>query len=239
MLQTSVFRQDIPFSACPAGKRCPLSFHLPFGQAVRALVQDAVQEIRSKLLGDAHMILLLPAKIVESRFLFRIVFSSSTERSAISSGDNRYFTFADTFTLRFCRLLYSGSRANALRKDCHHRNLQELQAFPQAFRQGRRRAIEAITGLRIHQNRTPAGLQRIAHIPQKTHLRDKFLRRDTAQAAHDIFLSHEPIGSTYDVEWLRIKNPGSNLQVDEAGMIHQNQTGFFSPQALHSLFRIR
>ena len=153
LLQTSVFRQDIPFSACPAGKRCPLSFHLPFGQAVRALVQDAVQKIRSERLGDAHMILLLPAKIVERKFLFQdfIQLFHRALRNIFRRQQilhlRRYLYLA---LLQIIVQRIAGKRA--LRKDCHHRNLQELQAFPQAFRQGRRRAIEAITGLRLHQN---------------------------------------------------------------------------------------
>ena len=74
----------------------------------------------------------------------------------------------------------------------------------------------------------------IEHIPHQAEVGHKLLSRDTAQMPHQPFLAHKAVGGADNVERAGIEDRGGNFQVDEAGVIHQDQTGLIGPQPLHT-----
>ena len=116
-----------------------------------------------------------------------------------------------------------------------HGDLQQLQTLAQGVRQGRGRAVEGVAGLRIQEHGGAELFQGIDHVPDQSRVGNELLGGDAAQMPHEIVLAHETVGGAHDVEGPGVEDGGGDLQIQKAGVVHEEKGRLVFAQAFHAL----
>ena len=126
---------------------------------------------------------------------------------------------------------------STLGDDRDHRHTQLFQQHTHLPGQGRGSAVKGVAGLRVHQDAALFLFEQIFHICDEGHVGDEFLGRNTAKQPHQKghTEAYKTVGGAHDAVGLGEEYFGGDLQVDEAGMVHQDQAGLFSAELFHSV----
>ena len=105
----------------------------------------------------------------------------------------------------------------------HHRHIQLFQQHPQLSGQHRGGAVKAVARLREHDHVGLVLSQDVEHVGDQGHVGDKLLGGDAADEPQDGPQAHKGVGGGHDGIGPTPAQGGGDLQVDEAGMIHEHQ----------------
>ena len=227
--------QLIFLAAGMAGEAGALALGLALGEAVGALVEDALQAVRPEGLADLHALIPLPGEVIEGEHPVqqRVQLAHGLFPDLLP-GQQTPDCGADGHVPLLQAVVQWVPGKGALGEDAHHRRVQPLEHQPQPPGQGRGRAVEAVAGLRVEQHAAALLVQGAAHVREQLKIRDELVGGDAADAPHEPLLAHKAVGGADDASGLGIEDAGDDLQVDKAGVIHQNQIGPLA-QLLHPL----
>ena len=233
--QRAQLRQAVAHAAVAADKLRAAALRFALGAAVRAFVEHAVETVGAERLVHDDAIFLLPAEVIKGKFireqrvdLVRALLRGLPGREQIAQfrGD------IDPAVLQ--PIVERVARERAAGTQQHDRHAERLDALAEALRQRRGRAVEAVARLGIEEDGAFELLHRVEHIAHERGVRLKLPRGNAAERAHQSRLAHKAVRRADDVEGARVEHRRSDLQVQKAGVIHQNETGLVRAEPLHT-----
>ena len=235
-LEIAGFGQGVGLAAMVTGEIYAFAFHFAFGQTMGALIQHPVQKVSTEGLVDHDLVFLLPAEIIKGKGFFQLGIQFRHGhgcdlffgQQAGHIHTNLDFTQLQTVVQRI-------SLECALGDHGDHGNVQLFQQYTHFSGEGGGCAVKGITGLREHENAGFLFLQHVLHIPDQAHIADKFLGGDAAHPMHEPAQTHHSVGGADNAVTFGEEQLGSDLQIRETGVIHQDQTGFFLADFLHAV----
>ena len=240
-LQCAKLCQAIFLAAMMAHERRALALHFPLGEAVRTLVEHAVEPVGAEGLADRDAIFLPPAEAVERelRGNARVDRVDRFPRE-LRRGEQVFELGRDVDPALLQPVVERVARERTVGVQHHDRHAQCLDALADALGQGRGRAVEAVARLGIEQNRRFELAHAVEHIAHEGCVRAELARGDTADAAHQRLLADEAVRRADDVERTRIEHRFGDLEIEKAGVIHQNEAGLVIRKPLHAvLFTVK
>ena len=225
-LQFSQGGQGIPLPAGVAYQFRAPAFHLPFGAAAGAFIQDPVQAVCPERLCDLYALLLLPGKVVKGK-------GPGQDIIQLLNGFVLYFfsgkepAYMGAYVhLPLLQAVIQGIPGKgSLRFYKKHRYPHLFQQQPHAPGQGRGPAVKGIAGLRVHKHAAPAFFQGVGHIRQQSKVCNELLRGDAAHLLHQIPFAHKTVPGAYGAVGPVLEYFRDHQQIDPAGVVHQDQAG--------------
>ena len=236
--------EGVGLPAVFAGQGGALSQGLALGAAGGALVEDPVQAVGPEGLLHPQAGFLLPAEVVKGeglvqpvgQLLYRLFpdFLGGVQAAYLGGHGNR---LAD---LQLVVKGIPGKGAKGLHH--HHGHGEFLQQHPQLPGQGCGGAVEGVACLGVHEHADAQGVQAVVNILNQPQVGDKFPGGDTADGAHQRFLqpaqAHEAVGGADDAVGPGKKYFTGDHQVQEAGVVHEDQAGLPFFDFLHALLGV-
>ena len=228
-------------AAMAAGQAGAFARQLPLRAAMGTFIQNTLQTVRPETVGDLNAVFPLPAELVEGKgfvqpvgqlldgFLLQIL--PAVQQAHLRRNGNALAH------LQFIVQRVAAEGAESL--DHHHRHVQLFQQHAHFPGQRRAGAVEGIAGFRVHENAAFQVFQAVDHILHQRQVGDEFpggyatdgAHRPCHQSAH----AHKAVGCTDNIVGSGVQNGACDLQIQKAGMVHENQARLVLTDLLHSL----
>ena len=241
-LQKAGLRQFILCAALMAGQVDTLALHLSLCTAMGTFIEDTVQTVCPEGFVNNHLVLLLPAEVIKGECLLDLCVQLRHRQGLQFFPGDQAGHIRHNGCLALLQVVVKGlTEVGTLGNHRYHRHIQFFQKNTHFLGQNRSGTVKGISGFREHEHRGFLLLQHILHIPDQAHIADKFLGGDAAQKRHQQthHRANKAIGGGDDAVALGEENMGCDLQIRKAGVIHQNEAGFFLSDFLHCVLSDR